>query len=152
METILSELEITYKKKYVSQEKVSTSLQCWNLFRGIFNQSTIDLVEEMNVLLLDNANHPIGVFRASLGGTKSTIVDIKLILSIALKCMAHSIIISHNHPSGSDLPSREDLSITEELKCGCKMVGITLLDHIIMTSSEKYFLFSALQHPKNFHQ
>ena len=142
METILSELEISYKKKYVSQEKVSTSLECWKLLKRIFNQDTIDLVEEMNVLLLDNANHPIGVFRASLGGTKSTIVDIKLILSIALKCMAHSIIISHNHPSGINIPSKEDLSITEDLKCGCKMVGINLLDHIIITSSDKYFSFS----------
>ncbi len=142
MDTILSELEITYKKRYVSQEKVSNSVDCWKILKRIFNHSTIDLVEEMNVLLLDSANHPIGVFKASIGGTKSTIVDIKLILSIALKSMAHSIIISHNHPSGSVLPSKEDIGITEDLKCGCKIVGITLLDHIIMTSSDRFYSFA----------
>jgi DNA repair protein RadC len=142
METKVNEVKVTYRKKYVSNQTIRSSFECWKLFKSVFNKNTIELVEEMNVLLLDLSNHPIGIFRASLGGTRSAIVDIKLILSIALKCMAHGIIISHNHPSGKALPSEEDLKVTKDLQSACSIVGINLLDHIIITSEERYFSFS----------
>ncbi len=142
METIVNEVKVTYRKKYVSSQTIHSSFECWKLFKSVFNRDTIELVEELNVILLDKANHPIGVFKASLGGTHSTIVDIKLILSIALKCMAHGIFIAHNHPSGKLLPSSEDLKITRDLQLACDTVGINLLDHIIMTAGDKYYSFA----------
>lgn len=142
METIVNEVKVTYRKKYVSNQTIHSSNESWKLFKTVFNTDTIELLEEMNVILLDKANHPIGVFRASVGGTHSTIVDIKLILSIALKCMAHGIIIAHNHPSGTLLPSSEDMRVTRDLQQACSIVGINFFDHIIMTAEDKYYSFA----------
>ena len=51
-----------------------------------------------------------------------------------LKDRACAIIVAHNHPSGDLTPSKEDWLVTERLKDGAKLLGITLLDHIIFSS------------------
>ena len=38
----------------------------------------------------------------------------------------------HNHPSGDPTPSEADLSMTKEIQKGCKYLGLTLHDHIIV--------------------
>ena len=65
----------------------------------------------------------------------------KIILQTALKISASSVLVSHNHPSGSLKPSKEDLNMTEMIKTGCEAVDIKLLDHVIMTS-ERYTSFA----------
>ncbi|WP_449399695.1 JAB domain-containing protein [Chryseobacterium wanjuense] len=38
----------------------------------------------------------------------SSLVDVRLVLSVALKCLATGIILVHNHPSGNLKPSSAD--------------------------------------------
>ncbi len=54
--------------------------------------------------------------------------------------MATSIIIVHNHPSGSVQPSRNDLLFTENLKESCEKLGLVLLDHLIVGNKDYYSL------------
>ena len=63
------------------------------------------------------------------------------LLATALKCLATGIIVSHNHPSGNLLPSKLDKELTDKLKAGCKLLEITLLDHIILAPDNAYFSF-----------
>lgn len=66
------------------------------------------------------------------GTLNSSIVHPREIFKTALKCSASSIVAVHNHPSGDTAPSKEDILITERLvECG-KIVGISLLDHVIV--------------------
>jgi DNA repair protein RadC len=64
-----------------------------------------------------------------------------MILQLALMSNATSIILSHNHPSGTLKPSQGDKDITEKIRDACKYHDFSLLDHIIVTS-EGYFSFS----------
>ena len=77
----------------------------------------------------------------AMGGITGCVVDVRIILAVALKTLATGIILVHNHPSGNLKPSREDLKITEQLKSSCDLIGITLLDHLIITK-EDYFSFA----------
>lgn len=52
--------------------------------------------------------------------------------------MATSIIIVHNHPSGSVQPSKNDLLFTENLKESCEKLGLVLLDHLIVGNKDYY--------------
>ena len=61
-----------------------------------------------------------------------------MILATALKCLAQSIIIAHNHPSGNTQPSDADINITKKLKDACQIMEINLLDHLIITSDSHY--------------
>ena len=101
----------------------------------------LEIREEFNILLLNRANHVLGWFNVSVGGTSATVIDPKLIFSVALKCNASGVILAHNHPSGNLNPSDADLNLTTKLKEGGKILEIKILDHIILTS-ESYYSFA----------
>ncbi|MBD3907313.1 JAB domain-containing protein, partial [Chryseobacterium muglaense] len=71
-------------------------------------------------------------------GISSTLVDVRIILQAALLCNASGIIISHNHPSGNLKPSSCDIKMTTQIKEAAKLMSMTLLDHVIMTSDSHY--------------
>lgn len=74
------------------------------------------------------------------GGINEVSVDPRVIFKEALAHCAVSIVASHNHPSGSLIPSRGDEKLTKKLyDCG-KCIDIKLLDHIII--GEGYFSFA----------
>lgn len=52
------------------------------------------------------------------------VTDLPLVLA--------AIILAHNHPSGDVKPSQADKSLTKQISEACRMVGITLHDHIII--------------------
>jgi DNA repair protein RadC len=143
-ECTVHELEIVYKPKFQREnlEKITNSLGAANLLRKSYNENTIECQEEVVVLFLDNANQVIGVQKLSKGGMSSTLVDIRLLLSVALKSLASGIILSHNHPSGKLVPSDADRTMTKQLKEACKLLEITLLDHIILAPGSGYYSFT----------
>lgn len=65
-------------------------------------------------------------------------VDDKIIVSAAVKSLASSVIISHNHPSGSLSPSNEDKNITRKLKIQLAVFNVQVLDHLIITEDSYY--------------
>jgi len=137
------EIEINYKNKVKPSEriKITTSKDCERVFRLLFDDSKIEWVEEMILLLLNRQNQVIGYYKISSGGTASSICDVKVIFSIALKGNASGIILAHNHPSGNLKPSQADINMTDKIKNAGKILDIELLDHIIITS-ENYYSFS----------
>lgn len=138
----LCEIKVTYstKTKPSDRIKISSSIDAANLLRSIWSDN-LEYREEFNVLLLNRANRVMGWFNVSLGGTTATVVDPKVIFSVTLKCNAHGIILSHNHPSGNLKPSESDISLTKKLQSGGGLLEIQILDHIILTS-ESYYSFA----------
>ena len=77
----------------------------------------------------------------SKGGITSTIADIRLILSVALKTLATSMVLAHNHPSGNLKPSLADQEITKRIKQAAAIMDISVFDHLILTKGNTYFSF-----------
>ena len=96
--------------------------------------------EECWVIYLNTANMLIAKERITSGGTNSTIVDIKMILKSAMSKLASSIILVHNHPSGSRHPGEHDKAQTKRLGKAAESCDIELIDHIII-AGENYFSF-----------
>ncbi|WP_441556572.1 JAB domain-containing protein [Chryseobacterium sp. 2TAF14] len=101
----------------------------------------MEMQEEVKVILLNNSNCVLGIYNLSKGGITSSLVDVRLVLSVALKCLAPGIILVHNHPSGNLKPSSTDLNIVKKLNESCKLMDITLFDSIIITK-ESYMSFA----------
>lgn len=100
---------------------------------------TIDMFESFHILILNRANIVIGCATISQGGVAGTVVDPKIVFSVALGIPgACSIILAHNHPSGNTRPSQADIDITRKLKSAGDMLDIMVLDHIIVTSDDHY--------------
>ncbi|KKK69291.1 hypothetical protein LCGC14_2935500, partial [marine sediment metagenome] len=77
----------------------------------------------------------------SKGGITGTLVDVRLMLRRALEVGAVSLILAHNHPSGTLRPSQADKNLTEKLTTACSALDIKVLDHLIVTE-KAYFSFA----------
>ena len=77
----------------------------------------------------------------SSGGYQETSADVRVILREALRHRALGIAVVHNHPSGSLTPSSDDDHFTWRLYEACRVVGVTLMDHLIYTDRGYYSYF-----------
>jgi DNA repair protein RadC len=93
------------------------------------------------VVFLNRANKIIHFEIVSSGGITGTVADPRIILKKALEEEAVSLILCHNHPSGSLKPSRADEELTLKIKEAARFFDIKVLDHVIV-SSEGYFSFA----------
>lgn len=91
--------------------------------------------EECWVLYLTSANRIIERQRISQGGLVATVVDHRLVVKRALELFATRIVVAHNHPSGSAVPSDADVQLTRRIREAAALFDIELLDHVIIASS-----------------
>lgn len=82
----------------------------------------------------------IGFFEISHGNATATLVDKRIVFQKALLLGAIKIALIHNHPSGDITPSDEDIALTRGIAQGGRLIGITLVDHIIL-GDRNYFSF-----------
>ena len=68
-------------------------------------------------------------------------VDCRIVFKYAIQYSASALVLCHNHPSGTNAPSKEDKMITDKIREGAKLFDIAVLDHIII-SGESYFSFA----------
>ncbi len=76
----------------------------------------------------------------AVGNSNSAIINPREVLFEAVQKRASAVILSHNHPSGNVLPSDEDIETTKRLCSAADILGISVLDHIIVSRKE-YFSF-----------
>lgn len=89
--------------------------------------------ENFYVLMLNNKNHIIKEELISKGVLDSAIIHPREVFKPAIKNSSARIILIHNHPSGDPNPSEEDVKLTEKLVEAGELLGITILDHIIIS-------------------
>lgn len=137
----IKEIRVSYSSGNNDKIKITNSKDSYELLKSCWSLNTIELQEEFKVLLLNRNHQVLGIYPLSKGGVSGTLVDAKLVYSVALKCNASSIIVAHNHPSGNLKPSEADLRLTKKLKQAGTYLDITLLDHLIITKNG-YYSFS----------
>ena len=96
--------------------------------------------EHLVALYLNTQNQIIHQQTIFIGSATRSIAEPREILHYAIKHMATSLILVHNHPSGAVAPSRNDDHVTKLVKDACDLMGIVLLDHLIV-SHFSYFSY-----------
>lgn len=139
----VSTMKLSYNTKIKASERILImgSKDCYKVF-SLFWDDDIDLQESFFIMCLNRSNKVIGVKCISKGGMTATIVDLKILFSYAILSGASSIILAHNHPSGSLLPSDSDNQLTYKIKESGKLLDIMVLDHLIINSEEKFFSYA----------
>jgi len=89
--------------------------------------------EHFLLVLLTIRNQPIRMVKISEGSLDSSIVHPREVYKEAISAHAASVILVHNHPSGDPEPSPDDIKLTKRLVEAGKLMGISVLDHIIVT-------------------
>jgi DNA repair protein RadC len=117
------------------QEKFTSSRDIYKYFYPVF----CDLpYEEFWVVFLNRSNRVIDRLKISQGGISETIVDVRLIFREALLRLASGIVLCHNHPSGNVEPSGRDDGVTRKIRECCRMLDISVVDHLIFSDAGYY--------------
>ena len=122
----------------LENNKITSSLSVFECMQPIIGELPH---EEFWIIYLNNSNKVIQKHQLSKGGITGTLVDVRLVLKTALEVGALSLILVHNHPSGTLKPSKADKDITQKLKVAAQSLDIKVLDHIIITE-KAYFSFA----------
>ena len=94
--------------------------------------------EVFGILFLDAQNRLIAYETLFEGSLMQTSVYPREVVKRALALNAAALILSHNHPGGSAVPSRADEQLTISLKDALNLVDIKVLDHIIVARQETF--------------
>lgn len=106
---------------------------------GLLRNEMISLTQEHFVVLyLDAQNQLIEQKTIFIGTLNKSIVHPREVFKWAVKLSAAAIILTHNHPSGIVSPSNDDVEITDNFIEIGKLMGITIIDHIVV-GKDKYF-------------
>ena len=97
--------------------------------------------ECFKVVFLDAKNKVISTETLFQGTLTASAVYPREVVNAALRNHASAIIFAHNHPSGDPEPSQEDVAITRQLIFACRVMGITVHEHLII-GEKKYFSFA----------
>lgn len=88
--------------------------------------------ENLVMITLNTKNKIVGAHEISKGSLSASVVHPREIFKHAVLNNAASFIIAHNHPSGNPTPSPQDIDLTRNLVKACRIMGISLLDHVIL--------------------
>lgn len=88
--------------------------------------------ENFRMLILNCKGEIISKESIAVGDLTSAIVHPREVFNSAVRKSAKAVILIHNHPSGSTIPSKEDINMTKRLKEAGEILGIEVLDHIII--------------------
>jgi len=135
--TLLAAFEISrriaLRARNFSEYQISAPSEIGEIFVPILRDEE---KEKFIVVCLNTANKIIRYSVVSVGNLDTSVVHPREVFKIAIENNAKSIILVHNHPSGSIEPSSADISITQKLVEVGKVMQIPVLDHIIIGGNE----------------
>lgn len=139
----ISDISIEYKPRKHTSYGFSCSRDIAEYsFR---NWPELALRERMFCYYLDNKNNVVGRYEVAVGTISQCLVEPRNIFQAAILCNAARFVMVHNHPSGDDtIPSASDRALTERIKKAGDILGITLLDHLVISKNKSYSSFADL--------
>jgi len=94
--------------------------------------------EHFVVLYLNARNQLIKKETISIGTLNANLVHPREVFKPAIDCLATSIIVAHNHPSGDSQPSEADVDLTKRMMDAGRLLGIEILDHVVISNSNSF--------------
>ena len=129
----LREIKTSYQFHNVKApvSTISEPAKVAHLFKEIFNSSD---VEHGVVFNLDTKNSVISFYHVSKGSASETMFHPRDLFKTAIADGASAVIMAHNHPSENLTFSKEDIACTRRMIEVSKVIGITMLDHVVVNS------------------
>ncbi|WP_297334340.1 JAB domain-containing protein [Flavobacterium sp.] len=132
----IAEIKVSYTTNQPDKVRLTNFKDTYQFILSHWDMNIIEYQEESKIILLNRGNGILGIYQLSKGGISGTIVDLRIVLAVALKCNASGIILVHNHPSGNIQPSQADKKITKRLKQACELLELNLIDHLIISKQD----------------
>ncbi len=136
-----AEMRISYSSKKVDFQPITSPIDVEKYLRSVWDKGSIQHRESFKLVCLNQAAEILGVFNVADGGISGVTVDLRVLFQAALLANSASIIVAHNHPSGTLQPSEKDKQLTKRIKDAALLLDMRLNDHIILTENA-YFSFN----------
>ena len=105
--------------------------------------------EHFVCITLDGANRLMAKRTVTIGTLNASLVHPREVFADAIADRAAAIIVAHNHPSGTLAASEADIEVTRRIQDSGKLLGISLMDHIIITKNSHLSIMPLLQVSKS---
>ena len=139
--TLLSSIELG-KRVYQDKDDIDIKLNSSKLiYNYIKNKLKYKKQEYFYVLYLDSKKYLIDEKLLFIGTLDKSNVHPREIFKYAYLNSSKSIVLIHNHPSGDTLPSKEDILFTNNVLEISKIMGITVIDHLIIGNNNYYSFY-----------
>ncbi|MEZ5008017.1 MAG: DNA repair protein RadC [Chitinophagales bacterium] len=139
--SIIAALELGRRRKSTEAPVLDQIVSSYQAYQYILPFLEDLKHEEFWVICLNKRNVVLKCYPISRGGLDSTIIDVKFIFATAIKEVANSIMLFHNHPAGAPHPSNADIKETKKIVEAGLLLDIKVLDHIIV-GDNKYYSFA----------
>ncbi len=126
------------EKKIIGKKTLNNSKA---LFDYLYHHLRDKSREHFKAIFLDAKNRIISTETLCKGTLTMSSVYPREVIRAAINHQSAALIFAHNHPSGDPNPSQEDLSITQKLIFACRIMGITVHEHLII-GDNKYYSFA----------
>jgi DNA repair protein RadC len=120
----------------LSEKKVTSQETAIEVLGDVLSELDREVIAVIN---LKSDGTPINVNFASVGTLNGALAEPRELLNASILSNAATVILVHNHPSGSLNPSRKDIELTHRLVEVFSLLGIPLLDHVIVGGDNKSF-------------
>lgn len=119
-------------RRIVSQgQEMMTPHDVWQSVREIHNERKEHFVS----FYLDARNHLLKKETVAVGTVDSSFIHPREVFEPAIRLIASSIILIHNHPSGETTPSDADIVTTKRLVRAGQILGVPIADHVIVSAT-----------------
>jgi DNA repair protein RadC len=112
---------------------ITGTVEAYLFISSLWDKELITLQEQMLAVFMNRTGQVIGYRLLNTGNISHCEIDTRLLVSLALHCMASSVIIAHNQPSGNLTPSEADKTLTKKVSDALTLIDVTLLDHLIIS-------------------
>lgn len=135
--TMIEEVRVGLKPgmPYFSEKPITKPYDVAELIANEFQDLDREYIFVVNV---DAAHKPINFSIATIGGLANAPCDMGSIFRSAILSCARNILILHNHPSGTVVPSKYDIEFADRVKQAGNIIGIELLDSLIFGGDKVY--------------
>lgn len=132
----LKELKVTFTRKRVDDDLLNKPVDSPEQVFALFKDMQDDTKEKVVVLHLNPQLEVLSYEVASIGTGTQALIDPVELYRNAMLARAHSLIVVHNHPSGTCEPSQADIEIAARLVDVGKLLSMPLQDFIIIGDNQ----------------
>ena len=134
-DAFIRETRVSYIHSQQALFKIRSASDVATFVRSVLTDNS----REHFVAMFLDAMHQVTAYSiVSIGTANYAFVTPREVYQRAIVAGAIAIVIAHNHPSGSRLPSEDDHKVTKRLFESGVLLGIKLLDHVVVTDNEHY--------------
>lgn len=124
-----------YQAKVLEAEPIGGASWIEGLLRKRVRE---ELCEVMWGVSLTNGSRPDCIIELARGGLESMRIQARDVMRPMMFAGGGAFVLVHNHPSGDPTPSADDIAMTRRVQVASRLVGLTLLDHVVIAPNGKY--------------